>query len=110
MTKDSDFVASFHLRKSPPKLLLISTGNIDNSNLLTLILTHLDQLERAFEHLILWNSAKRRLPSINKSAIQKIRMAFWGGNEYCVLIGKNLRLPFPTFQNGNLSFLGILAK
>ncbi len=30
VTKDADFVNSFHLRRLPHKLLLISTGNIRN--------------------------------------------------------------------------------
>ncbi len=28
VTKDADFVTSFHLRREPRKLLLVSTGNI----------------------------------------------------------------------------------
>ena len=48
VTKDSDFVTSFHLRRVPPKLLLVSTGNIDNETLLHLFLANLVPLERAF--------------------------------------------------------------
>ena len=33
VTKDADFVATFWLRREPRKLLLISTGNIDNDAL-----------------------------------------------------------------------------
>lgn len=47
ITKDSDFVTTFHLQHCPPKLLLVSTGNIDNATLLHLFLTNLDHLERA---------------------------------------------------------------
>jgi predicted nuclease of predicted toxin-antitoxin system len=47
ITKDSDFVTTFHLRKSPPKLLLVSTGNINNDNLLHLFLTNIMHLEGA---------------------------------------------------------------
>lgn len=47
ITKDSDFVTTFHLQHSPPKLLLVSTGNIDNAALLQLFLTNLVHLERA---------------------------------------------------------------
>jgi predicted nuclease of predicted toxin-antitoxin system len=36
VTKDSDFVQSFLLRGEPWKLLLVSTGNIRNDELLTL--------------------------------------------------------------------------
>ncbi len=37
VTKDSDFVTSYWLQGMPPKLLLISTGNIDNDALLKLV-------------------------------------------------------------------------
>ena len=47
ITKDSDFVISFHLHHIPPKLLLVSTGNVHNATLLHLFLTNLPQLERA---------------------------------------------------------------
>ena len=51
ITKDSDFVSTFHLQHNPPKLLLVSTGNIDNATLLQLFLTNLIHLERALtEH------------------------------------------------------------
>ena len=45
VTKDSDFVASFLLRGAPPKLLLVSTGNIDNDALARLIAVNLKGLE-----------------------------------------------------------------
>jgi predicted nuclease of predicted toxin-antitoxin system len=45
ITKDSDFVTSFLLRRLPPKLLLISTGNISNERLLELLRANLSQLE-----------------------------------------------------------------
>ena len=32
VTKDADFVNSFHLQHKPHKLLLVSTGNIGNAN------------------------------------------------------------------------------
>ena len=47
ITKDSDFVTNFHLQHNPPKLLLVSTGNIDNTTLLQLFLTNFVHLERA---------------------------------------------------------------
>ena len=51
VTKDADFVASFWLRRLPPKLLLISTGNISNDELWTLFAANLPALEAAFnEH------------------------------------------------------------
>ena len=37
VTKDSDFVTTFLLRGEPKKLLLISTGNIPNEELETLV-------------------------------------------------------------------------
>jgi len=33
VTKDADFVNSFHLQHKPHKLLLVSTGNIGNAEL-----------------------------------------------------------------------------
>ena len=49
VTKDSDFVDSFLLRREPWKLLLISTGNIRNSKLSELILRNVDKITLAFE-------------------------------------------------------------
>jgi predicted nuclease of predicted toxin-antitoxin system len=43
-TKDSDFSTSFWLQDRPNKLLLISTGNIRNTELETLLITNFDQL------------------------------------------------------------------
>src|SRR5260221_3192110 len=48
ITKDADFVASFILSHQPFKLLLISTGNITNSQLEALLLAHLPAIEAAF--------------------------------------------------------------
>lgn len=42
VTKDADFVTSFHLHERPRKLLLVSTGNIRNMELETLMLSNLD--------------------------------------------------------------------
>jgi predicted nuclease of predicted toxin-antitoxin system len=44
ITKDADFVDSFLTIRQPYKLLLISTGNIKNSELESLFATHLPQL------------------------------------------------------------------
>ncbi len=44
ITKDSDFVDSHLLRNQPPKLLLISTGNIKNIELLHLFEQNLEQI------------------------------------------------------------------
>ncbi len=51
VTKDNDFVTSFLLRGTPPKLLLISTGNISNDNLSKLVAANLAGLENAFRQL-----------------------------------------------------------
>jgi predicted nuclease of predicted toxin-antitoxin system len=48
VTKDADFVASFWLRRLPPKLLLVSTGNIPNNALWELFAANLPALESAF--------------------------------------------------------------
>ena len=48
VTKDNDFVTSFLLKGLPPKLLLISTGNISNDALSKLIAANLPALEAAF--------------------------------------------------------------
>jgi predicted nuclease of predicted toxin-antitoxin system len=48
VTKDSDFVITFLLRGVPPKLLLISTGNISNDALCRLVNANLVTLETAF--------------------------------------------------------------
>jgi predicted nuclease of predicted toxin-antitoxin system len=49
ITKDSDFVQSFLLQNQPYKLLLITTGNIKNSDLESLFANHLEQLIELFE-------------------------------------------------------------
>jgi predicted nuclease of predicted toxin-antitoxin system len=48
VTKDNDFVTSFLLHGAPPKLLLISTGNISNDALSKLLAANLTVLENAF--------------------------------------------------------------
>lgn len=47
VTKDSDFVDTFILNRQPYKLLLISTGNIKNSELDALLFRYLDQVVAA---------------------------------------------------------------
>jgi predicted nuclease of predicted toxin-antitoxin system len=49
VTKDSDFVESFLLRHEPWKLLLVSTGNIGNDELLRLFQLNIDQLAESFK-------------------------------------------------------------
>ncbi|MBK7707616.1 MAG: DUF5615 family PIN-like protein [Acidobacteria bacterium] len=48
ITKDSDFVDSYLLAKKPKRLLLISTGNIRNSELEFLFLMNIQRLTNAF--------------------------------------------------------------
>ena len=47
-SKDSDFVNSFLLKRRPYKLLLISTGNINNKDLEKLIIENVDMITEAF--------------------------------------------------------------
>jgi predicted nuclease of predicted toxin-antitoxin system len=48
VTKDADFVASFWVTRQPSKLLLISTGNITNTELEALLIPQLPALIDAF--------------------------------------------------------------
>ena len=48
VTKDSDFVDSFHLHKKPWKLLLVATGNIRNADLEALFLANIDKIVDGF--------------------------------------------------------------
>lgn len=48
ISKDADFVDSFLLQKMPWKLLLVSTGNVSNSDLLELFKKNIDDIENAF--------------------------------------------------------------
>jgi predicted nuclease of predicted toxin-antitoxin system len=50
VTKDADFVNSFHLYRRPHKLLLISTGNIRNSELESLLMSNLESISSNFDH------------------------------------------------------------
>lgn len=52
ITKDADFVNSFHLHRRPHKLLLISTGNIRNSELESLLMTNLENIAGNFDHFV----------------------------------------------------------
>jgi len=49
VTKDTDFVNSFHLHRRPRKLLLVSTGNIRNSELESLLLSNLESIVGSFD-------------------------------------------------------------
>lgn len=49
ITKDADFVNSFHLSRQPRKLLLISTGNISNAELESLLAANIGNIAGGFE-------------------------------------------------------------
>lgn len=48
VTKDADFVSSFHVHRQPYKLLLVSTGNIRNAELETLFLANMKKISDGF--------------------------------------------------------------
>ncbi len=48
ITKDADFLESYVLRNEPPKLLLIRTGNIRNSELISLFDKHIEFIMSLF--------------------------------------------------------------
>lgn len=48
VTKDSDFTSSFFTRREPPRLLLVSTGNITNRELEALFRANLSATVNAF--------------------------------------------------------------
>jgi predicted nuclease of predicted toxin-antitoxin system len=47
ITKDADFVDSFLLKKQPYKLLLVSTGNVSNNDLIALFTQYIVDIEQA---------------------------------------------------------------
>jgi predicted nuclease of predicted toxin-antitoxin system len=49
ITKDSDFLDSHLVKKVPPKLLMVSTGNIVNRQLIQLFEDNLESIIKAFE-------------------------------------------------------------
>ena len=49
VTKDADFVNSFHLHSEPFKLLLVSTGNIKTSELEALFLANMQMISEGFD-------------------------------------------------------------
>lgn len=48
VTKDSDFMDSYLLKKSPPKLLVVSVGNISNTRLIELFDTCFQEILKSF--------------------------------------------------------------
>ena len=49
ITKDADFVSSFHLKGEPRQLLLISTGNLSNADIFALFIPNLSAIASAFD-------------------------------------------------------------
>lgn len=49
MTKDRDFEVSHLVRQEPRRLLLVTTGNIANNDLLDLVTRNVGVIEAAFE-------------------------------------------------------------
>lgn len=49
ITKDNDFVRSYLIERTPPHLLLISTGNIANDTLMALFQRHIGVLCNVFD-------------------------------------------------------------
>ncbi len=50
ITKDTDFLKSYIIKKEPPKLLLLKTGNLKNQGLLALFEKNLALLQRLLKH------------------------------------------------------------
>ena len=48
ITKDSDFLDSFYIKAIPPKLLLVSTGNIKNKALINLFDSNIEKIVELF--------------------------------------------------------------
>ena len=48
VTKDADFVNSFHLHQKPHKLLLVSTGNIGNAELESVLMANIEKISEGF--------------------------------------------------------------
>ena len=54
ITKDRDFIDSFMIQQQPYKLLILTTGNINNNQLIDLFMNNLPQLAELFqEHLLI---------------------------------------------------------
>ncbi len=49
VTKDADFVNSYTILGEPYKLLLVSTGNIKNTELISLFESNLERIVEAFD-------------------------------------------------------------
>lgn len=49
ITKDSDFLDSFYVNSIPPKLLLVSAGNIKNKALVSLFDSNIEKIVELFD-------------------------------------------------------------
>jgi predicted nuclease of predicted toxin-antitoxin system len=49
ITKDRDFLDSFMIKQQPYKLLILTTGNINNNQLVDLFMNNLPQLAELFQ-------------------------------------------------------------
>jgi predicted nuclease of predicted toxin-antitoxin system len=50
VTKDSDFLESYLVKKEPSKVLILKTGNIKNQDILDLFTQQLPLLQKLFKH------------------------------------------------------------
>ena len=50
ISKDSDFLESYILEGEPERLLIVSTGNINNNDLIQMFEKNIDDLESLFEN------------------------------------------------------------
>ncbi|MCB9033602.1 MAG: DUF5615 family PIN-like protein [Chitinophagales bacterium] len=50
VTKDSDFLDSYYIKKSPKKLLLVTTGNISNKVLFDIFEKNISKILEEFKH------------------------------------------------------------
>lgn len=63
VSKDADFVSSFELNGTPTRLLLVSTGNLSNAELLAIWHKHIDRIVHAFDDARFVELAPTRLIS-----------------------------------------------
>lgn len=49
VTKDADFLDSYYIKVVPPKLLLVTTGNIRNRDLITLFDANMTKITNLFD-------------------------------------------------------------
>ena len=61
ITKDTDFAISHELGQGPPKLLLVTTGNIHNDELLELFARHEEMLFRLLDQHTFIELSRRQL-------------------------------------------------